>query len=124
MSDLIMPENEAVEAEESFEEPMPAPAPAPPPELSKQQRWMIGAAVIIVVLGVYVLRLNAIVGLFVDDAWYVLLAKALATGQGYTLINSPTAGILPLYPPGFPALLSLFYRLSPHFPENLWLLKF
>src|SRR5215813_14521958 len=72
---------------------------------------------------VYILRLDQVVGLTIDDAWYVLLAKALAGGQGYTLINSPTQGILPLYPPGFPFLLSIFYRISPNFPDNIWLLK-
>lgn len=72
---------------------------------------------------VYWLRLDEVVGLFVDDGWYVLLAKALAEGHGYTLINSPSPGILPLYPPGFPWLLSLVVQLSPQFPQNLWLLK-
>lgn len=74
-------------------------------------------------LTIYILRLDGIVGMFVDDAWYVLLAKAIATGHGFTLINSPTPGILPLYPPGFPALLAIFFKLSPEFPQNLWLLK-
>lgn len=78
---------------------------------------------LVVVTAIYFLRLDRVVGMMIDDAWYVLLAKALATGQGYTLINSPTQGILPLYPPGFPLLLSLFYRISPDFPGNLWLLK-
>ncbi len=144
MSDLTKPENLALQDEESSESETPVPAPPeleesqteampneaihfaeplPPPEFSKQTRIIIGVGVIALVLVIYLLRLNNIVGLFVDDAWYVLLAKSLATGQGYALINSPTAGILPLYPPGFPALLSLFYRLFPHFPENLWLLK-
>src|SRR6185369_9130174 len=67
--------------------------------------------------------LDAAVGLFVDDAWYVMLAKGLATGQGYSLINAPTPGITPLYPPVFPFLLSLLYRLAPQFPQNVWLLK-
>src|SRR5262249_29428720 len=75
------------------------------------------------VLAIYLLRLDGVVGLTIDDAWYVLLAKALATGQGYTLVNSPTPGILPLYPPGFPFLLSIFYRIWPNFPDNVWLLK-
>ncbi len=144
MSDLTKPENLALQDEASSESETPVPAPPeleegqteavrneaihfaeplPPPEFSKQTRIIIGVGVIALVLLIYLLRLNNIVGLFVDDAWYVLLAKSLATGQGYALINSPTAGILPLYPPGFPALLSLFYRLFPHFPENLWLLK-
>lgn len=78
---------------------------------------------LLVVLAIYLLRIDRVVGLMTDDAWYVLLAKAIATGQGYSLINSPTPGILPLYPPGFPLLLSVAYRLYPSFPENLWLLK-
>lgn len=74
-------------------------------------------------LVIYLLRMDRVVGLFVDDGWYILLAKSLATGQGYTLINSPSSGILPLYPPAYPFLLSLFYRISPNFPDNVWLLK-
>lgn len=72
---------------------------------------------------IYLLRLDHVVGLFVDDAWYVMLAKALATNNSYSLINAPTEGITPLYPPFFPFLLSLLYRLAPNFPENIWLLK-
>ncbi len=75
------------------------------------------------VLPIYVLRLDAAAGMMGDDAWYVMLAKALAEGQGYQLINSPVAGILPGYPPGFPALLSLVFQIRPSFPENVWLLK-
>ncbi|MCI0389763.1 MAG: hypothetical protein MOB07_13515 [Acidobacteria bacterium] len=82
-----------------------------------------GVAALIGVPAIYILRLDRVVGLTIDDAWYVLLAKTLATGQGYTLVNSPTPGIVPLYPPGFPFLLSIFYRISPNFPDNIWLLK-
>ncbi|MEW6730343.1 MAG: glycosyltransferase family 39 protein [Acidobacteriota bacterium] len=74
-------------------------------------------------LAIYLLRLDRVVGQFSDDAWYVLLAQALASGQGYTLINSPSIGITPIYPPAFPILLSLAYRLMPEFPNNIWLLK-
>src|SRR5262249_37874441 len=82
-----------------------------------------GIVALIGALAIYILRLDRVVGMAIDDAWYVLLAKSLATGHGYSLINSPSPGILPLYPPGFPFLLSLAYRLSPSFPENVWLLK-
>ena len=82
-----------------------------------------GGVALALSLAIYILRLDKVVGLIVDDAWYVLLAKSLATGQGYTLINSPTPGITPFYAPAFPALLSIFYRLSPNFPDNVWLLK-
>jgi hypothetical protein len=79
--------------------------------------------VVLCVLPIYLLRLDRVVGMVVDDAWYVMLAKALAEGRGYQLINAPIDGILPGYPPGFPALLSLVFRLRPDFPGNVWLLK-
>lgn len=81
------------------------------------------AGAIALFFAVYLLRLDRVVGMTVDDSWYVMLAKALATGQGYTLINSPSPGILPLYPPAFSFVLSLVFRLAPEFPQNLWLLK-
>ncbi len=84
---------------------------------------MSGAGALLLFLLTYLLSVDRVVGMFVDDAWYVMLAKALATGQGYTLINSPSPGILPLYPPAFPWLLSLAHRLAPQFPQNVWLFK-
>jgi hypothetical protein len=81
------------------------------------------AALLLAALVVYVLRLNSVAGMIVDDAWYVLLAKSLTDGTGYRLISSAAEPILPLYPPGFPALLSLILRISPDFPQNVPLLK-
>ncbi|MBI1766398.1 MAG: hypothetical protein HYR56_33750 [Acidobacteria bacterium] len=101
----------------------PAASGAAQPLAAQRQFALIGLVSLIACLVVYVLRLDRVVGTFVDDAWYVVLAQALATGQGYSLINCPTPGLLPLYPPAFPFFLSLVYRLSPTFPENLWLLK-
>lgn len=95
--------------------------------IQDQQRTFVRSGLIALAyaccFGVYLLRLDPAVGLFVDDGWYVLLAKALADGQGFTVINSPSPGIMPLYPPGFPAVLSLIFRIAPAFPENVWLLK-
>jgi hypothetical protein len=90
------------------------------------RRWagVAGVALAVAACGaVYLLRYDQVAGFTVDDAWYILLAKALATGQGYTLINSPTPGITPFYPPGFPFLLALVFKVAPHFPQNVWLLK-
>ena len=75
------------------------------------------------VLAVYLLRLDRIAGLVVDDAWYVLLARSLARGEGYSLVNSPAPGLLPPYPPGFAAILSVAFLVSPSFPGNVLLLK-
>ncbi len=83
--------------------------------------WLGGA--LLLVAAIYVARVDRVAGLYVDDAWYVLLAKAIASGDGFRLINAPAPGILPFYPPGFPALLSLVFLVAPEFPRNVWLLK-
>jgi hypothetical protein len=53
----------------------------------------------------------------------VMLAQVLSHGSGYRLVSSATTAMVPLYPPGFPALLSIGFRLLPDFPANVWLLK-
>jgi hypothetical protein len=75
------------------------------------------------VAALYVARLDSTAGLLVDDAWYVVLAKALAQGDGYRLISSAVAPILPVVPPGFPLLLAPVFWIVPQFPDNVWLLK-
>lgn len=90
---------------------------------SSGRDWLIAGGGLLFCLGVTLLRLDRSFGFFVDDAWYVLLAKALATGQGYQLINAPTPGILPLYPPVFPLVLSLVWRIMPEFPANIIWMK-
>ena len=83
----------------------------------------VALVIMLVALPVYVLRLDSAAGMMVDDAWYMLLAKSLAEGSGYKLVSSSAVAILPLYPPGFPALLSMVFRASPDFPQNVPLLK-
>jgi len=83
--------------------------------------WM--ALVAALVAAVYLLRLDGAAGLIVDDAWYIVLGKALAQGDGYRLISSAATQIVPVAPPGFPALLSVVFRANPSFPDNLVWLK-
>lgn len=64
------------------------------------------------------------VGAYQDDAIYTVLAKALATGEGYRMINLPGSPHATHYPPGYPFFLSLLWRLSPSFPDNIVLFKF
>jgi hypothetical protein len=90
---------------------------------TRAQTALPALIVVVVALPIYILRLNSAVGLVVDDAWYVMLAKALADGRGYSLINAPIDGILPGYPPGFPVILSIMFQLRPDFPQNVGLLK-
>jgi hypothetical protein len=108
----------------AIEEPVKSAQPSPGDEKKRRMILIIAGGVALALsLAIYILRLDKVVGFVVDDAWYVLLAKALATGQGYTIINSPSPGIRPFYAPGFPALLSIFYRLAPSFPGNLIVFK-
>jgi hypothetical protein len=85
---------------------------------------LIAAGLVASAVTIYVLRLDHVAGLIGDDAWYVVLAKAIAEGDGPRLIGSAGLHVLsPVYPPGFPALLSLIFLVSPAYPGNLLLLK-
>lgn len=75
------------------------------------------------VVAIYLLRLDHVAGLMVDDAWYVVLAKALSQGDGFRLISSSATPIMPAVPPGFPAILSAVFLINPSFPDNLIWLK-
>jgi hypothetical protein len=63
------------------------------------------------------------VGVFYDDAHYVILGRALALGDGYRYINVPGSPAATHFPPGYPALLALLWKISPVFPENIALFK-
>jgi len=62
------------------------------------------------------------VGFWRDDGTYVSDARALAEGRGYRRVEMPEAPFETQYPIGYPAALSLAFRLVPSFPESLPLL--
>ena len=64
------------------------------------------------------------VGSFEDDGIYTVLARGLATGDGFRLTNLPGSPNATHYPPGYPFVLSLLWRLSPDFPGNVAVFKF
>jgi hypothetical protein len=80
-------------------------------------------------LGVFVFALalwaqtSAMVGVFFDDGIYVQLAKSLAEGTGYRSMHLPDAPVAVHYPPVYPFLLSLLWRLWPSFPANTTLFE-
>jgi hypothetical protein len=84
-------------------------------------------APILVVVAAVLAGVHAIdaspVGVFYDDAHYVILGRALAMGEGYRYINLPGSPAATHFPPGYPALLALLWRVSPTFPENIALFK-
>lgn len=59
------------------------------------------------------------VGVVHDDAMYVILARALASGEGYRFLNLPGAPAATHFPPGYPALLALVSWVVPAFPANV-----
>jgi hypothetical protein len=96
-----------------------SPAAAPPRE--SLLLFAIGAVVLLVA----VLTITPWpVGAFQDDAIYTVLAKALATGEGFRLINLPGSPANTHYPPGYPLVLAALWKLWPSFPGNIVLFKF
>ena len=60
-----------------------------------------------------------VVGVFHDDGVYALLARSLASGQGFHHSHLPGAPAATHYPPLYPIFLAVAWRLAPVFPDNL-----
>lgn len=58
-------------------------------------------------------------GIYHDDGIYFVTAKSLAAGHGYRIESFPGEPWQTKYPPLFPLLLSVVWRLDPSFPHNL-----
>jgi hypothetical protein len=76
------------------------------------QRAMIAVFFSAVALVYAVAWSQPAIGLDHDDAGYLLTAKAIAAGHGYTIQNLPTPIPQTNYPPLFPAVLALFTLIS------------
>ncbi|HEX8726104.1 MAG TPA: hypothetical protein VF737_12015 [Gemmatimonadaceae bacterium] len=63
------------------------------------------------------------VGVLYDDAVYVELGKAIAGGAGLHYLHLPGTPPATHFPPGYPLLLALLWRLWPAFPDNVLLFK-
>jgi hypothetical protein len=59
------------------------------------------------------------VGVVADDSFYVILARALASGEGYRYLNVPGHPAATHFPPGYPALLALLSFVAPAFPASV-----
>lgn len=81
------------------------------------------AAGCLIIAAVYLLRTDRVIGLFKDDAWYLLLGKAIADGEGFRLVNYPVPPGLPLYPPGLPLVFAAGIRIFGLTTGSFWWLK-
>jgi hypothetical protein len=105
--------------------------PAPPPSIRPAPRprrvyppWLAPLVVGAVVLAVALATMTPWpVGVYYDDGIYLILGKALATGEGYRYLNLPGHPAATHYPPGYPALLALLWTIAPSFPENVAVFK-
>ena len=86
-------------------------------------RWVV---VSIVVLSVFYMLVAAVgpraVGLWQDDAIYLVTAKSLAEGRGYRHVEIPGQPYQTKYPIGYPAMLAAGFAIWRGFPANLPLL--
>src|SRR5215469_5952845 len=83
-------------------------------------RWLLlGCILALYLFNVERWRPQAFFGVYQDDSVYFSTAKALAQGQGYTLISFPGSPPQTKYPILYPWLLSGVWKLNPRFPENL-----
>ena len=64
------------------------------------------------------------VGVYQDDGIYTVLAKSLATGEGYRYLHIPDAPNATHYPPLYPLFLAGLWKVFPSFPANVTLFKF
>src|ERR1700730_2310570 len=78
---------------------------------------LIGLAALGFAMGVLIID-GAPVGVFADDAFYVLLARSVAEGQGFRFLNLPGSPAATHFPPGYPLVLAGLWRVAPSFPAN------
>lgn len=90
-------------------------------EMAMDRRYAIAVGVVVLLASLA----NAtphLIGVFFDDAIYALVAKAIATGQGFVYPQLPGTPPAIHYPPAYPLLLALVWKVAPPFPEStMWL---
>ncbi|MBI5601020.1 MAG: hypothetical protein HY944_05600 [Gemmatimonadetes bacterium] len=92
------------------------------PSDALQRRTALATAAIAVLLGFFAMT-DVPIGIFQDDGHYAILARAIANGDGYRYTNLPGAPAATHFPPGYPLLLALLWRVAPQFPANVAFLK-
>ena len=101
-------------------EPSPAQVPTARPPVARLVVWL--APLLVLAVALHAVDIYP-VGVAYDDAVYVAIAKALATGRGYRYLHLPGTPFAAHFPPGYPFFLSLLWRLAPAFPANVLLFK-
>lgn len=87
-----------------------------------ERRTRLGTLFAAVLLGLFAMN-DVPIGIFQDDGHYLILARALAFGDGYRYTNLPGAPAGTHFPPGFPLLLAPLWWVAPRFPSNVVFFK-
>ncbi len=90
---------------------------------SKDWYAALGLVLLTMLMGSWYM-IPGVAGVYHDDGIYLSTAKALAEGQGYRLINLPDAPPQTKYPPLYPLLLAIVWKIYPVFPDNLVFLQY
>ena len=85
------------------DEPQPSAVPA----------WrLFMAAAVPVMLGILIILPHWPVGLFFDDGVYLILGRSIAAGEGLRYLNLPGEFSATRYPPVYPAMLAVLWRVT------------
>ena len=83
---------------------------------------LIAVAALGLVAGILIIDASP-VGAFTDDALYVITARSVATGHGFRMLHLPGEPYATHFPPGYPLMLAVLWRIMPSFPDNVMLFK-
>lgn len=92
------------------------------PAAALERRTRMGTIAVALLLGLFAMN-DIPVGVFQDDGHYLILARALAFGDGYRYTNLPGAPAGTHFPPGYPLLLAPLWWMAPRFPSNVVFFK-
>jgi len=94
--------------------------PTAVPSILKPASWILLLLLLIPSLAqMWQLRDMPRFGDFHDDSIYYVTAKSLASGGGYRIESLPGEPAQTKYPPLYPLLLSIAWKVDPQFPRNL-----
>lgn len=89
---------------------------------ARDRQSLVGTLAVAALLGLFAMN-DVPLGVFQDDGHYLILARALAVGDGYRYANLPGAPAATHFPPGFPLLLAPLWWVAPRFPANVVFFK-
>lgn len=85
--------------------------------------WPAGVT-FLAALGLGVFAMNKLpIGVFHDDARYLLLARSIAQGTGYRFVFVPGLPAGTHFPPAFPLVLAALWKVAPAFPASVIFFK-